>query len=85
MVDHGQILATGREHFISAIPLVVQANQGLYGISAQDRKCYLYNEKKLAFYRHYTEDNCYTECRYLCSRQSTISDDIMLIKSPFIN
>ncbi len=45
---------SGREHFVSATPLVVQANKGLYGISPTDRKCYLYNEKQVGkHYRYY--------------------------------
>lgn len=37
-------------------------NYDLEWRSPDVRKCYLYNERKLSLFLHYTESNCYEEC-----------------------
>ena len=62
MLDHGCALSPGREHFVAASPDVVYASEEIWNIPADTRRCFLYHERRLAFYDHYTEENCHSEC-----------------------
>lgn len=47
---------------IQVKPKVMSTEESLNGYSADQRQCYVENEKKLKFHRHYTQSNCQLEC-----------------------
>lgn len=43
-------------------PMVITASDGLRSVSAEVRKCFFTSERKLEFFKIYTQQNCELEC-----------------------
>jgi amiloride-sensitive sodium channel len=60
--DYGFVVSSGNEYFLPVMPSVIHADPAIYHIDPLVRQCFLSNERKLTFFTHYTEENCFTEC-----------------------
>lgn len=43
-------------------PQIITTSKGLDTYSPEKRQCFLYNEKKIKFFKIYTQSNCQLEC-----------------------
>lgn len=51
-----------REVSFSVKPHVIRTSKNLYNYKLETRKCYFENERKLKFFKIYTQSNCELEC-----------------------
>ncbi|XP_057651298.1 pickpocket protein 28-like [Diorhabda carinulata] len=62
MADYGTLLSPGVEARFSIKPSIREASKNLRSIPLQKRQCYFASERKLVYYRKYTQVNCLQEC-----------------------
>ncbi|XP_045472093.1 pickpocket protein 28-like isoform X2 [Harmonia axyridis] len=60
--DFGFLLSPGVEARYMINPVIREATHSLRSVSIEKRQCYFSNERKLQYYRTYTERNCRLEC-----------------------
>ncbi|XP_074032749.1 pickpocket protein 28 [Leptinotarsa decemlineata] len=63
MAAFGSLLATGLEVRYSITPSVREASDNLRNIPLKKRQCYFAEERRLQYYRSYTQTNCNLECQ----------------------
>ncbi|XP_018575693.2 pickpocket protein 28 [Anoplophora glabripennis] len=63
MADFGSLLSPGMEVRFSITPSVREAADNLRSIPIKKRQCYFSNERRLSYYRSYTQRNCNLECQ----------------------
>lgn len=52
-----------KKHFLVSIrPQMITTSKGLDSYDPQKRQCFLYQEKKMKFFKIYTQSNCQLEC-----------------------
>jgi amiloride-sensitive sodium channel len=60
--DYGFVVSAGNEYFVPVVPRMVHADAAIHHVGAARRECFLADERRLAFFAHYTQENCFTEC-----------------------
>ncbi|XP_072396006.1 pickpocket protein 28-like [Diabrotica undecimpunctata] len=63
MADFGTLLSPGVEARFSIKPSVREASKNLRSVPIKKRQCYFANERRLVYYRSYTQTNCNLECQ----------------------
>ncbi|KAG5869552.1 hypothetical protein JTB14_002297 [Gonioctena quinquepunctata] len=63
MAAFGSLLSPGVEVRYSITPSVREASDTLRSIPLKKRQCYFANERRLQYYRSYTQRNCNLECQ----------------------
>lgn len=56
------IIKIGRQTQVMLTPKMVHSSENLKSIKAEHRRCYFEGEKKLKYFKSYTENNCINEC-----------------------
>lgn len=49
--------------FVAVKPRMITISENVKSYKPENRKCYLTNERKLTFFKSYTQENCEHECR----------------------
>ncbi|XP_057341038.1 pickpocket protein 28 isoform X2 [Microplitis mediator] len=62
MADFGFAISPGEETRIVITPRINTASLSILGIPRKKRKCFFNTERKLKYYRTYTQRNCLLEC-----------------------
>ncbi|KAG8035520.1 hypothetical protein G9C98_006966 [Cotesia typhae] len=62
MTDFGFAISPGEETRIVITPRINTASLSILGIPSKKRKCFFNTERKLKYYRTYTQRNCLLEC-----------------------
>lgn len=62
IADFALTLSPGVETRVIITPHIADADKSILKISPKIRRCYFLNEKKLRYYRTYTQRNCMLEC-----------------------
>ncbi|KAK0183188.1 hypothetical protein PV327_001254 [Microctonus hyperodae] len=62
IADFGFALSPGKETRIVITPRIYSASWSILGISRKKRKCFFTTERRLKYYRTYTQRNCLLEC-----------------------
>ncbi|XP_058796121.1 pickpocket protein 28-like [Phymastichus coffea] len=60
--DYGFTLSPGKETRVIITPHITDADSAITKIAPKIRQCYFLHEKKLRYYRTYTQRNCQREC-----------------------
>lgn len=84
------LVSTNTLETISVRPIVLTTSDDLIPWSPDVRRCYFQNEKKLKFFKVYTQKNCIFECRSInilaqcgCVPFNYISMDMVFFKNLF--
>lgn len=56
------LLSPGNEARIDIVPKIIQATEDLINIQKEKRECLFSNERRLEYYKTYTQNNCILEC-----------------------
>lgn len=62
MREYGFTLSPGKETRVIITPHITDADDSIQKIAPKIRQCYFLNEKRLRYYRTYTQRNCKLEC-----------------------
>lgn len=62
IADFAFTLSPGKETRVIITPHITDAQTSIMKISPKIRRCYFLSEKKLLYYRTYTQRNCLQEC-----------------------
>lgn len=62
IADFGFAVAPGKEVRVIVSPRISTASKSIISIPQKKRKCFFTFERKLRYYRTYTQRNCILEC-----------------------